>query len=129
MTTPVKIPVVLAFFDPAGNPLAGGSVRITLSADISTASSGGPQVTAQRTVAVTLDDNGTAVVSLWPNSTLSPAGTVYFVQAFTAEGQPAWDGQLTVGSGGGGPDYILTEGDVGIILLEGGVGGILTEVQ
>jgi hypothetical protein len=99
MTTPIQIPVVLTFFDPAGNPLAGGSVRITLSADISTATSGGPQVTAQRTVVATLDDNGIVIVNLWPNSTLSPTGTVYFVQAFTAEGQPAWDGQLTVGGG------------------------------
>jgi len=90
--------VTLSFFDPAGNPLAGGSVRLTLNIDISTAVVNGPQIAAQRTTETTLDDEGSGTVDLWPNDVLFPAGSVYFVEAYSAEGQPAWSGQMTVTS-------------------------------
>jgi hypothetical protein len=89
-----QITAVLSFQDPAGNPLAGGSVTFDLSFDLSAAVSGGPQVSAGRTVTATLDNTGTCIVNLWPNS-LQPSGSVYFVKAYAADGQPAWEGQLT----------------------------------
>lgn len=96
MSSPTQQSVSLTFQDAAGNPLAGGSVRITMSVDISTATSGGPQVAAQRTVEATLDSNGSVTVDLWPNNLLSPSGSVYFVNAYASGGQPAWSGQITV---------------------------------
>ena len=88
--------VTVTFQDPAGNPLSGGSVTFDLNTDIATATSGGTQVCAGRTVTATLDTNGSATLSLWPNASLFPASSVYFVRAFTAQGQPAWSGEMTV---------------------------------
>lgn len=96
MASPSKQSVTLVFQDPAGNPLAGGSVTFMLNVDISTAASSGPQVAAQSTVTATLDGSGSCTVDLWPNNVLSPAGSVYFVNAYAADGQPAWSGQMTV---------------------------------
>jgi hypothetical protein len=83
--------ISLMFQDAAGNPLSGGSVVIRLNTDESLGISGGPSVMA-RSVTTTLDNTGTAVVLLWPTDALLPAGSVYFVDAFTALGQPAWHG-------------------------------------
>jgi hypothetical protein len=88
--------VTLTFQDPSGQPLANGRVDIRLQVDISAATSGGPQVCAGRLVSVTLNGSGSATVLLWPNSSTFPAHSVYFVTAFTALGQPAWKGELTV---------------------------------
>jgi hypothetical protein len=98
MSAPTQQSVSLTFVDPAGNPVAGGSVRLTINVDISTAAANGPQIAAQRTVTATLDDSGSCTVELWPNDVLFPANSVYFVQAYTIEGQPAWSGQITVTS-------------------------------
>lgn len=91
-----KQSVSLTFLDPSNAPLAGGSVVFRLNYDISAVTSGGPQVSAKRTVTVVLDDNGSCTVSLWPNNLLSPTNSIYFVTAYTAQGQPAWSGELTV---------------------------------
>ena len=127
MPTPTKVLIIQSFQDPAGNPLAGGKATFSLSIDISTGASSGPQVAAGRTVTATLDNTGTCFVQLWPNDTLSPPGSVYFVAAYTAQGQPAWRGELTV-SATGSPNYILLE-DGSLILLEPGgpLDGILLE--
>jgi hypothetical protein len=90
-----QIAVTLKFQDPAGNPLNGGSVTLRLSVDGSTAISNGVQIAAGRTITATLDSTGAATIGLWPNAQLSPAGTVYFVDAYTKLGEPAWSGQMT----------------------------------
>lgn len=118
-------PYILTFQDPAGNPLAGGRVEFRLNVDISTASSSGPQICAGRIATATLDNNGSCVVSLWPNDTLLPSGSVYVVTAYTALGEPAWSGQITATTSTTG--YILQE-DGSVIVTEDGTGFILTEV-
>jgi hypothetical protein len=92
-----QLVTVLAFYDPSGAPLANGSVTFDLSFDISTASAGGTQVAARRQVVATLDANGICSVNLWANNT-DDNGSVYFVNAYTAQGQgqPVWSGQITV---------------------------------
>lgn len=87
--------VVLGFQDPAGNPLAFGSVVLRLQQDISAAFVGGPQVSAGRTIKIPLDQNGEATFEIWPAGSLTPA-TKYFATAYSAQGQPAWKGELTV---------------------------------
>jgi hypothetical protein len=94
--SPIKQSVVLNYQDPAGNPLADGKVHIMLSVDLSVVEDSGPQISAQRVVIVALDSLGSCTVLLWPNNLLSPAGSVYFVTAYSADGQPAWSGQMTV---------------------------------
>lgn len=90
------VSITVTFQDPSGAPLANGYVTFDLSVDISTAVSSGPQVCAQRTVTASLDINGSATLSLWPNDTLFPAGSVYFVRAYTEQGQLAFNTQATV---------------------------------
>lgn len=87
--------VTFTFQDPRGNPLANGRVDIRLQQDISTALSGGPQVSAGRLVSATLDGSGSATVALWPTTQMSPTA-VYIVTAYTQQGEPSWRGQLTV---------------------------------
>lgn len=123
---PSQVTVIVSFQDPSGAPIAGGSVTFDLSIDISSSVSGGPQVSAGRQVTATLDSTGTAIVSLWPNDLIG-SGSVYFVQAFTALGQPVWSGQKTFNTGGGNNSYILLE-DSSLIWLESGEpDAILTE--
>lgn len=93
---PAQQPYIFTFQDPAGNPLAGGRVEFRLNVDISTAASSGSQICAGRTATATLDSNGSCTVSLWPNGTLLPSGSVYVVTAYTALGQLAWSGQMTL---------------------------------
>jgi hypothetical protein len=88
--------VTFTFQDPAGNPLAGGSVTLRLNVDGATAVSSGTQVAAGRLVTAALDSTGTATVELWANSGLSPSGTIYFVEAYTLLGEPAWSGQFSI---------------------------------
>lgn len=113
----------LTFQDPSGTPLAGGYVTFQLQFDISTGSAAGPQIAAGRMTQATLDTNGSCTVTLAPNATYLPTGSVYFVKAYTAAGQPAWSGEITVAA----PSYLLLENG-GRILLENG-GGILLEQQ
>jgi hypothetical protein len=120
--------VIVTFQDPSGQPLAGGEVTFQLSVDISTSLAGGPQVSAGRLTRATLDSTGSAIVQLWPNDILSPAGSVYFVQAYTVLGEYAWSGQLIVLSSGSGVDFLLQEtGAPNLFLLEDTVGAILLE--
>ena len=92
---PSKVPVTVTFQDPSGTPIADGSVTFSLNIDISAAASDGPQIAAGRIVTATLDSSGSATVDLWPNDLIS-TGSVYFVEAFSAQGEPAWNGQMTV---------------------------------
>jgi hypothetical protein len=66
---PSKTTTTLVFQDPAGNPLAGGLVRLQLSEDVSLSTSRGPQVGAGRIVSATLDDTGSCTIQLWGNDT------------------------------------------------------------
>jgi hypothetical protein len=95
MSAPTKQSVTFNFQDPAGRPLALGSVTFRLQVDISTFSDSGPQISAGRLVTASLDSSGSCTVLLWPNNLLAPA-SIYFVVAYTAQGQPAWRGELTV---------------------------------
>ena len=90
-----KQSVTLTFQDPSGQPLALGSVTFRLQVDISTFADNGPQISAGRLTTATLDSSGSCTVLLWPNNLLAPA-SIYFLTAYTAEGQPAWRGELTV---------------------------------
>lgn len=95
VVTPGLVPVNFVFFDPSGAPLAGGKVVAYLNADIALNGASGSQIMAKR-VEATLDSNGSSTVFLWPNSGLQPPNSVYFVEAYTALGQPVWLGQITV---------------------------------
>lgn len=106
--------VVLAFQDAAGNPLANGYVLFRLSVDISFAQDTGPQVAAGRVTRLNLDSNGMGNAQLWPNTQLVPAGSVYFTTAYTAQGQIAWQGELTVGP----VNFLLQEDGIDVFLLE-----------
>jgi hypothetical protein len=105
------------FQAPSGAPLALGSVRFRLNTDASTATAGGVQIAAQRIVTAALDSSGEATVSLWANTDLSPAGTVYVIQAFTAEGELVWQGEATLTP----QNFIMQEDTTSFILLEGSV--------
>lgn len=118
--------IVLSFQDPAGNPLAGGNVILRLNMDGSVSTASGVQISANKTVSASLDSTGTATINLWLNSDISPSGSVYFVDAYTIQGEPAWSGQMTF-SLGSIPEYILLE-DGSLIWLESGEpDAILTE--
>lgn len=124
MPLPTQQLVVLNFQDASGNPLAVGYVLFRLSVDISAAQATGPQIVAGRVVKAMLDSTGTCNVFLWPNADLLPAGSVYFVEAYTAHGQLAWQGELTVND----VSYILQEDGVSLFLLEGStIDGIIQE--
>ena len=92
---PVKQSVTLSFQDPAGNAIANGRVTFRLQQDISTATSGGPQITAGRLVTATLNSSGSVTVALWPTSVMQPPAS-YFVVVYSALGQLVWSGELTV---------------------------------
>jgi hypothetical protein len=87
--------VTLTFQDPSGKPLAGGQVRLRLQFDISQGTSTDPQVAAGIETTGTLDSNGSVTLLLWSTSKLQPSGAVYFVRAFTANGQLAYSDQMT----------------------------------
>ncbi len=90
-----KQSVTLTFQDPSGAPIANGSVTFRLQQDISTATSGGPQITAGKLVMATLNSSGSATVLLWPTSMMQPSA-VYFVTAYTASGLSVWQSTLSV---------------------------------
>jgi hypothetical protein len=86
--------VTYTFQDPSGKPLADGTVTFRLNTD---AVAGTDQISAGRLIKAALDSSGSCTIELWGNNTMLPAGTVYIVKAYTAEGQLAWEGQLTAG--------------------------------
>jgi hypothetical protein len=88
--------LTLTFQDPGGNPLAGGYITVRLNTDGCIVGSGGTQVAAGRIVKVTLDSTGSATFLIWPNDQLSPAGTVYIIIAYSATGQLAWRGEMSI---------------------------------
>jgi hypothetical protein len=81
------------FQDPAGNPLAGGSVTFTLNTD---AMAGDVQVCAGRVVTFDLDDTGSFTGMLWASDELMPLGITYRVRAYTVEGQLVFEQDLLV---------------------------------
>jgi hypothetical protein len=112
-----KHSVVFRFQTPGGDPLAFGRVRIRLNTDASTASPGGIQVAATRIVFADLDSTGEVTVALWANTDLSPAGTVYVIWAYSAQGEIAWQGEITVTP----QNFIMQEDTTSFILLEGSI--------
>lgn len=112
--------------DAMGNPLNLGYLTFRLNTD----GQAGVQVAAGRLVVVPLDAFGNiaGVVSMWTNDSLTPAGTVYDIRAYTFKGQEVWRNPkftLPAGSGAydfGGvpsPAFLLLESG-GYILLEDG---------
>jgi len=93
---PLTQSVTITFQDPGGNPLAGGNVTFRLSYDISNATAGGVQVSAGIVTSATLDNSGSCTVTLYRTDTLIPLGAIYFVEAYTVEGQPVYSSQMTV---------------------------------
>lgn len=96
-------------------------MRVRLNTDAAIVGSGGQQVAASRIVTVALDSTGSATLSLWSNTDLSPSGTVYVLSAFSAIGQLAWQGEVTIDR-----DFILQE-DSDLILLENSTDALLQE--
>ena len=84
------------FQGPDGVPLAGGYVTFRLNIDAVVDDS---QISAGRVVTFPLDVNGNLSGLIWPNDQMTPNNTVYFVQAFTAEGHQVWESQLHITSG------------------------------
>lgn len=82
----VSFPIT-TFTDPEGNPLSFGYVFLNVSEDVSTSSS--TQIGQGSIATITLDENGDVAGSptVWPNSELSPSGSVYVYSAFSAVGQ------------------------------------------
>jgi hypothetical protein len=60
---------------------------------------GDSQISSGRMVTFPLDVNGNLSGYIWPNDQMTPANTVYFVEAFTAKGQMVWEAQLHITSG------------------------------
>lgn len=81
-----SIPFV--FQDPSGAPLSGGRVEFSLNTDVIVANA---NIAAKRKVVVVLDGAGSCTVTL-----SSTPNAVYFINAFTSTGQPAWSGELSV---------------------------------
>jgi hypothetical protein len=120
-----QVLVVLTFQTPSGNPLSNGSITLRLQQDVSANTTNGPQVSAGRLIEVSLDSTGTGIFELWLVG-MSPS-PVYFVEAYTSDGQPVWQGTVTIDTSLS--SYILLE-DGSLIYLESGApAAILTEVQ
>ncbi len=81
-----------AFQDNEGNPLVNGYLLFQLNHDETVNTN--TQVCAGRIIKIPLDSSGNVVVSpsysLWPNDVILPAGSFYFVSAYTASGQLVW---------------------------------------
>lgn len=122
------VPVIVTFFDPANNPIAGGKVTFDLTVDIAIGNSG--QVCAGTQTSATLDSTGSALVNLWPTDTAlvtSPAAAAaYIVTAYNAAGLQVWKGSLQVGSTVG-PQYLLLEDGTPLLLESGFPAAFLLE--
>ena len=68
-----------------GSPVANGHLVINLSSD----GVAGTDQVSSRAVTIPLDVNGNIIGSplFWPNDQITPAGTQYVVQVFSADGQ------------------------------------------
>lgn len=86
----------ISFSLPNGQPLAFGSLTVQLNTDAVVTTTNGPQVIAGRIVRVNLDNTGSVTFPIWPNSQMQPANTVYFLNAYSAQGQLAWSGQISL---------------------------------
>lgn len=95
---------VTTFTTPEGNPLSFGYLLIRLSKDARTPDDG--QLGAQLTSRVDLDVNGAiaGTPTFWGNSTMTPADTVYILDAHTAQGQQVLSNIyiVVIGTGVGG---------------------------
>jgi len=85
------------FLDPAGNPVANGTLELRLNVD---ASANGKQVSAGRRIVASLDITGSCNLNLWTNDVLSPSGTCYRGEVKTAQGLPVWKAHFTIATGG-----------------------------
>lgn len=87
-----------AFQDLEGNPLANGYVLCKLTEDAQITGVG--QLGAGAIMRIPLDASGnaTGVVGLWPNDALLPNDSQYVMTAYSAAGQPVWEGIKTVTS-------------------------------
>ena len=77
----------LQFFDPEGNPIAGGHVDISLSTDCQT--TGNTQIGSGIVTKIPLDTTGTITGSylIWQNASLTPSGSYYILSVYTSSGQ------------------------------------------
>jgi len=85
--------VIMNFQTPSGAPLALGRATFQLLFDGSISDS---QICAGRIVSAPLNSSGTCQVALWPTDQMQPANDVYIVRAYSASGQLAWSGEITV---------------------------------
>jgi hypothetical protein len=79
------------FQDPAGNPIANGTLVLELSQNAIVI--GTPiEICSGSKILIQLDANGNAVTgqTAWPNDILTPAKTFYFASVYTANGQLVW---------------------------------------
>ena len=91
-----KIPITGGNFQSAsGNPLANGYVTFRLNKD---AVVGNIQVSSRILVTLPLNANGDLSGFIWPNDQMTPTDTVYFVRAYTAQGQMVWEAELHITS-------------------------------
>lgn len=86
MATRTAFPIT-EFFNLDGTPLASGYLAISINTDVNTPDPG--QIGAQAVSHVELDAEGTITGSptFWGNANLLPAGSVYLLSSYTAEGQ------------------------------------------
>ena len=81
------------FQSAAGTPLANGYVTFRLNKD---AVVGNVQVSSRILVTLPLDARGDLSGAIWPNDQMTPTDTVYFVRAYTAQGQLVWEAELYI---------------------------------
>ena len=106
--------VTLSLEDVLGDPLANGYATFRLNQD--TVSADGHQLCAGRICDVTLDSNGTATPTLWEND--------YQVIAYSAQGEPCWDGDINVAASVLTPTFIASiEFALNINSTTGSMGG------
>lgn len=92
----MKIPITGGNYqDAAGNVLKNGYVTFRLNKD---ALVGNVQVSSKILVTLPMDANGDLSGSIWPNDQMNPIDTVYFVRAYTAQGELAWEQELYITS-------------------------------
>lgn len=76
-----------SFQKPDGTLLANGTLVLRLSQDATVSATA--QVVSKAPITITLDASGQApATAVWGNDTLSPSGTVYYVDVFDSVGKP-----------------------------------------
>jgi hypothetical protein len=75
------------FQDSDGNPVGFGRVLVNLSTDVQTPTP--QQIAASLVATINLDINGATLGTpeVWPNSELTPSGSVYIYSVFSQLGQ------------------------------------------